>query len=90
MDDGKNLYDYRSVQEEMGNMCKIDMKLIKERGITRLCHFTKSKNLPHILGEFGGIKSSDKIPNHYKDVNDLLRLLLENLLDIILVYLNIF
>ncbi|MDM0917662.1 DarT ssDNA thymidine ADP-ribosyltransferase family protein [Clostridium perfringens] len=55
-------------------MCKIDMKLIKERGITRLCHFTKSKNLTHILGEFGGIKSSDKIPNHYKDVNDLLRL----------------
>ncbi|MGN5884213.1 MULTISPECIES: DUF4433 domain-containing protein [Staphylococcus] len=33
--------------------------ILKEREITRLCHFTKSKNLPFILGE--GIDSDDGI-----------------------------
>lgn len=55
-------------------MNKITLMDIKKRNITRLCHFTKSKNIPHILEEFKAIKSSDKIPSHYKDVNDILRL----------------
>ena len=46
---------------------------ITERGITRLCHFTKSKNLGHILDDFEGILATSEIPNGYKDVNDFER-----------------
>lgn len=43
---------------------------IKSRGISRLCHFTKSKNLAHILNSFDGILATDNLPDLYKEVND--------------------
>ena len=47
--------------------------IIEQRGITRLCHFTKAKNLPHILEK--GILANDFIKNDYTfDPNDKLRL----------------
>lgn len=55
-------------------MKEVTVEQIMERGITRLCHFTKSKNISHILGEQNGILSSDIIPKHIKDINDNLRL----------------
>lgn len=47
--------------------------IIEKRGITRICHFTKAKNLPHVFNDFGGILSTDKLPDKYKDVNDFSR-----------------
>ena len=49
-------------------------KELIQRGINRLCHFTKSKNLAHILNSFDGILATDMIPNLYKEVNDNHRL----------------
>ena len=43
---------------------------INKRGITRLCHFNKSKNLGHILNGFEGILATDMLPKLYKEVND--------------------
>ncbi len=43
------------------------MNLIREecikRGITRLCHFTQSRNLAHILGDREGILSTQSLEN---------------------------
>lgn len=47
---------------------------IEKRGIKRICHFTKSKNLSHILNDFKGIYAIDFLPENYKDCNDSLRL----------------
>lgn len=33
----------------------------RSRGITRLCHFTQSRNLAHILGDCGGILSTQRL-----------------------------
>lgn len=43
---------------------------INRRGISRLCHFTKAKNIPYILNDFNGILPTDGIPEYYRDVND--------------------
>lgn len=51
-------------------MNEVILKEIKARGITRLCHFTKSKNLSHILNDFNGIIATDELPELYKDIND--------------------
>ncbi|EGA0596980.1 hypothetical protein BJM58_12265 [Listeria monocytogenes] len=47
---------------------------IKEREITRLCHFTKSKNLPYILGSNGKLLANNFIANENLEKNDKLRL----------------
>lgn len=47
---------------------------IENRCIKRICHFTKSKNLSHILNDFKGIYATDFLPESYKDCNDSLRL----------------
>ena len=46
---------------------------MKKRGISRLCHFTKSKNFAHIINDFNGIIATDKLPEGYKDINDINR-----------------
>ena len=43
---------------------------MNKRGISRLCHFTKAKNIPHILNNFNGVLSTDDIPEYYREVND--------------------
>ncbi len=35
----------------------------RQRGVTRLCHFTQSRNLAHILGDCGGILSRSRLEN---------------------------
>lgn len=55
---------------------KIRQEVIKRR-ISRLCHFTQSRKLPHILGELQGIYSIDTLVSSSPDlvdVNDPLRL----------------
>lgn len=47
---------------------------IEKRSIKRICHFTKSKNLSHILNDFEGIYAIDFLPENYQDYNDSLRL----------------
>ena len=47
---------------------------IENRCINRICHFTKSKNLSHILNDFQGIYAIDFLPESYQDYNDSLRL----------------
>ena len=54
-------------------MKEISMEQINDRGITRLCHFTKSKNIPYILGELNGILSTETIPLQIREVNDVNR-----------------
>lgn len=49
-------------------------KEIKKRNITRLCHFTKSKNALHILSSPDGIKAVDFLDKSIYDANDPLRL----------------
>lgn len=49
-------------------------KIINTRKITRLCHFTKSKNLPSILMNNKGILANEFIDKDIFDPNDLLRL----------------
>lgn len=62
-------------------MKKVTIEQIQERGINRLCHFTKAKNLTYILEELNGILASELIPAHIKDINDENRL--DNKLDYI-------
>lgn len=55
-----------------------NQSIVKDRGITRLCHFTKSANLPFILGDgvedFNGIVSNSKVQNaKFLQVNDVNR-----------------
>lgn len=47
---------------------------MKNRNIKRICHFTNSKNLSHILNDFKGIYATDFLLENYKDYNDDLRL----------------
>lgn len=53
-------------------------QFIEERGITRLCHFTKIKNLPYILGKYDGIDNgilaTEYIDDRVCEVNDQHRL----------------
>ncbi|NMA69351.1 MAG: hypothetical protein GX958_08030 [Desulfitobacterium sp.] len=49
-------------------------KEIETRGITRLCHFTRSQKDVHILTSETGIKAVDFIEKDIYDVNDPLRL----------------
>lgn len=56
----------------MDNSLFIDK--IKERKITRLCHFTRSQKAVHILSSEAGIKAVDFIEKDIYDANDLLRL----------------
>jgi len=44
------------------------------RGITRLCHFTQSRKLAHILTNSTGILSPERVPSDIRDVTDSLRL----------------
>lgn len=49
----------------------------EHRGITRLCHFTPSRNLVHIMGGEFGILATQRLTEHERNVftpNDLLRL----------------
>lgn len=48
-------------------------EIIEERNITRLCHFTKSKNLPQILMNERGILASEFIDKDIFDPNDRYR-----------------
>jgi hypothetical protein len=50
------------------------LKEICERGITRLCHFTRSIKVLHILRSEDGIKAVDFIEDDIYDANDELRL----------------
>lgn len=43
---------------------------IKERGITRLCHFTKSKNFLNIINDSKYIYSVQQMSENMKDIND--------------------
>ncbi len=55
---------------------KIRQEVIR-RNITRLCHFTQSRKLPHILGDLQGIYSIDSLLSLRPDIvdkNDPLRL----------------
>lgn len=47
--------------------------IIEQRNITRLCHFTKSKNLPQILMKGKGILASEFIDKDIFDPNDKFR-----------------
>ncbi len=49
-------------------------KEINSRGITRLCHFTKSNKALHILRSEDGIKAVDFIESDIYEANDELRL----------------
>lgn len=62
-------------------MKEVTLEQIQERGISRLCHFTKAKNLTYILEDLKGIFASELIPPHIKDINDEIRL--DNKLDYI-------
>ena len=42
-----------------------------EKNVTRLCHFTKTKNLVHILSSTEGIVATAFIKNDVKHQNDL-------------------
>lgn len=47
--------------------------ILIKRGATRLCHFTKTKSLVHILDSIEGIVASDFIKSDIKNQNDLSR-----------------
>lgn len=51
----------------MGNKILEEMN---KRGVNRLCHFTKSKNIPQILNNFDGVLATEVIPKYYREVND--------------------
>lgn len=51
-------------------MNKEILEEMNKRGVSRLCHFTKSKNIPQILNNFEGVLSTDAIPRYYREVND--------------------
>ena len=44
-------------------------KQVEDRGITRLCHFTSSRNLPHILRSPGGLLSTKQLDKTKKVFN---------------------
>ncbi len=53
-------------------------QIVKSRGVTRLCHFTKSSNFPYILGEgkeeSNGLISNQKVKEaQFLSLNDLNR-----------------
>lgn len=43
---------------------------LESRGSTRLCHFTRFQNLPHILASEKGILASNMLKDEWKVVND--------------------
>lgn len=45
-------------------------EILKNREVSRLCHFTKLQNLTHILATENGIIASDSIRQDTKNVND--------------------
>lgn len=47
--------------------------ILIERGVTRLCHFTKLQNLTHIINSSDGILATSLIPQDIKSVNDTIR-----------------
>lgn len=47
--------------------------ILKTRGVTRLCHFTKFQNLTHIITSADGILASSSIRQDTKNVNDTAR-----------------
>lgn len=51
-------------------MNKAILEEMNNREVTRLCHFTKAKNIPQILNNFDGVLSTDAIPEYYREVND--------------------
>lgn len=55
-------------------MSKEILNELNTRNVTRLCHFTKSINIPHILSDFNAILATDEIPEYYRDTNDKRRL----------------
>jgi len=48
-------------------------EILKARGVTRLCHFTKFQNLTHIIASADGISASDSIRSDTKNVTDIAR-----------------
>ncbi len=48
-------------------------EILRKHGVTRLCHFTKLKNLIHILTENDGILATDRIEFDIKSINDMAR-----------------
>lgn len=48
-------------------------EILKSRGVSRLCHFTKLQNLTHILSTENGIIASGSIQQDTKNVNDIAR-----------------
>lgn len=57
---------------------KSNQDIVRERKITRLCHFTKSANLPYILGEgvedYNGIIPNVKVrDSKFLEINDVNR-----------------
>ncbi len=47
--------------------------ILKTRGVTRLCHFTKFQNLTHIITSVDGVLASSSIRQDTKNVNDTAR-----------------
>ena len=45
-------------------------EVLKLRGVTRLCHFTKLQSLTHIITSANGILASSSIRQDTKNVND--------------------
>jgi len=45
-------------------------EILKERGVTRLCHFTKFQSLTHIITSADGIIASSSIRSDIKNVTD--------------------
>ncbi|MCM1145466.1 MAG: DUF4433 domain-containing protein, partial [Lachnoclostridium sp.] len=46
------------------------LDILKSRGVSRLCHFTKLQNLTHILSSESGILASNSIRSDIKNVTD--------------------
>lgn len=49
------------------------LKVLRERGVSRLCHFTKLQSLTHILSSESGILASKSIRSDIKNVTDKAR-----------------
>ena len=49
------------------------LRILKSRGVSRLCHFTKLNSLTHILSEEHGILASNSIRSDIKNVTDTAR-----------------
>lgn len=47
--------------------------ILKARGVTRLCHFTKLQSLTHIITSESGVLASNSIRQDTKNVNDTAR-----------------